>query len=72
MTRGQDSLAIELEAPRQSVSTTGPVERVAILVVTATVEECAAHAQVLEKINKDSKGKCLWRQLELAELPTAA
>jgi DNA polymerase-3 subunit epsilon len=73
MTRGQDSLAIELEAPRAAVSAGGTAApRVALLVVLASNEECAAHAKVLEGIQKQTKGKCLWTQLELAELPNAA
>jgi DNA polymerase-3 subunit epsilon len=73
MTRGQDSLAIELEAPRlPAASVGGTAPRVALLVVLASSEECIAHGQVLERIQKESKGKCLWKQLELAELPNAA
>ena len=64
MTRGQESLAIELDGP------TGPVpaawterrggERPRLAVVRASVAEAAEHARVLESIAKDSKGKLVW------------
>ena len=38
----------------------------------ATAEELEAHTRQLEMIEKESKGKCLWRQLELAETADAA
>jgi DNA polymerase-3 subunit epsilon len=69
MTRGQESLVMELEAPATSV--TAPVlgERPVLRVVHATEEEAAAHERVLQEIAKESKGKCLW--LTTAEtLPT--
>jgi DNA polymerase-3 subunit epsilon len=72
MTRGQDSLAIDLEAPRVPASQSAGGARVRLLVIEATEEECVLHAQVLEGIQKQTKGKCLWKQLELEELPTAA
>ncbi len=72
MTRGQDTLAIELVAPRAALSATGGAGRVALLVVTATVEEVSAHEQLLERIQKESKGRCLWKQLELEQMPDAA
>jgi hypothetical protein len=40
-----------------------------LVVVCASEAELADHARVLEQIGKESKGKCLWRDLEGA-LPT--
>ena len=42
------------------------------IVLPATAEELEAHTRQLEMIEKESKGKCLWRQLELAEMADAA
>lgn len=64
MTRGQDSLAIDLESP--SVAAGGSAEsaiaRPPLRVLRASLEELAAHEKVLDGVNKESKGKCLWRQ----------
>jgi DNA polymerase-3 subunit epsilon len=75
MTRGQDSLAIELDQPR-TVSITGSIEseeRPVLIVLLATADETAEHQRLLAGIDKESKGRCLWRKLEAvvapAELP---
>ncbi|MCX7141752.1 MAG: DNA polymerase III subunit epsilon [Proteobacteria bacterium] len=62
MTRGQESLAMELEQPLAAeVSADGiVVERSKLLVLCANDEEEALHAKVLQNIEKESKGKCLW------------
>jgi len=41
-------------------------------VLPATADELEAHTRQLEMIEKESKGKCLWRQLELVETADAA
>ena len=66
MTRGQESLVMELEqTPAASVSSGGaPVERPKLAVLAATEEEEALHATVLQGIEKESKGKCLWLKLD--------
>jgi DNA polymerase-3 subunit epsilon len=78
MTRGQDSLAIDLDSPRPhagALTGEGAV-RPAMLVLSALPEELAEHAQLLERIQKESKGRCLWSRLEVEELreelPSAA
>jgi len=62
MTRGQESLAIDIEesgvqgrARRTRIA--GP----ALVVLAATEEELAAHAAVLEDIDRETRGGCLWR-----------
>ena len=62
MTRGQESLAIELEQPRVAadVQVMGRVERAALIVLRATEAELAEHARVLQGIAKDSKSGCVW------------
>lgn len=63
MTRGQNSLAIEF-----TTTASGPLtaagERPSLVVCCASEEDLVAHGQVLDAINKESKGKCLWRTLE--------
>jgi DNA polymerase-3 subunit epsilon len=66
MTRGQESLAMELEAPPWSVSAEGGEERVSILVVIATDDEIAEHRRVLKEIQAVSRQGCLWTFLEPA------
>lgn len=67
MTRGQESLAIEIEepAPGQSALQRASRAEIKLVVLAATAEELSAHAEVLAGIQKDSKGRCLWlRQTE--------
>jgi DNA polymerase-3 subunit epsilon len=67
MTRGQDSLAIELDRPRGDASVgaqTARGERPRLLVLLPSAEELAEHARLLADIESESKGRCLWRRLE--------
>ena len=65
MTRGQESLIIDVES-----TVAGDAEGTATLagldlpVIAATAEELAAHAQRLTEIDKASKGACIWMRLE--------
>jgi len=61
MTRGQESLMIDLSEPIATSHQEGAhFERPALKVVPPTDEESAAHDALLEGIQKESKGKCLW------------
>lgn len=76
MTRGQDSLAIELERPRAAPAAGGgPAwgERPRLIVVPPSAEELAEHVRLLADIDAESKGRCVWRRLEpaTAAQPTA-
>lgn len=65
MTRGQDSLLMELEAAEPlDAATALALREVKLTVVTATAEELEAHAQQLEMIERESRGKCIWKRLE--------
>jgi DNA polymerase-3 subunit epsilon len=66
MTRGQDSLVMELEqAPAITVSAGGEtIGRARLPVLAATKEEVAEHARVLQGIDAESNGKCLWTKLD--------
>jgi len=64
MTRGQDSFSIELEAPvlqsaTNRVSETVPTAEV--LLLKATAEELVEHDNMLDRLDKEAKGKCVWR-----------
>lgn len=62
MTRGQESLAIEFDAPVIDFALSGlpSAERRKVVVILATDEELAAHAAVLESIRAQSKGRLAW------------
>jgi DNA polymerase-3 subunit epsilon len=61
MTRGQESLAIGLEAPA-AVLDPGVAfgERPPVIVQRASAEELAEHARLLESIAKENKGRLVW------------
>lgn len=61
MTRGQDSLVIELEIPVTPAFADGT--RPPLIVLRASPEELADHERVLAEITKESKGNCLWTAL---------
>lgn len=66
MTRGQDSLLIDLgEGPAEAEDAVA-LESLELIVLRPTEEELAAHVSVLEDIQKASKGNCLWVQMEEA------
>ena len=64
MTRGQESLMMEMEAPAPTVDAATRASNLQLLVLRADAEELDAHAQQLEKIERESKGACLWKRLE--------
>ena len=63
MTRGQESLMMDLEGGGAEVATFAPGERPAVRIVPASVDELAEHERVLAEIDKESKGRTLWRTL---------
>lgn len=65
MTRGQESLMMELDAPSAAAAgVAGMILDVAKLIVQrASSEELAAHEQYLDAMEKDAKGPSLWRRL---------
>ena len=68
MTRGQESLMMEVEAPAAAVAVAAEATRgkLDLVVVRATEKELAAHAGLLADIDNASKGATLWRKLEKA------
>jgi DNA polymerase III subunit epsilon len=64
MTRGQESLIMELEAPRPQDTGNGAAKRqFNLLIQYAGDEELAEHEQVLAHIAKESKATPLWQAL---------
>ena len=68
MTRGQESLMMELEAPAAAAAAAaGLILDVSKLIVQrASVEELAAHEKYLDALEKEAKRPAVWRRLESA------
>ena len=67
MTRGQNSLSMEMEIDQPTLDANGEISIVAmadVIVLSATDEEIAAHEAILNSLDKQVKGKCVWRKLE--------
>jgi DNA polymerase-3 subunit epsilon len=72
MTRGQESLAMELEeSPAWQIGLDGEDARPAILVLTPSAAELAEHARVLAEIQAASPKGCLWMLLEATQSQAA-
>ena len=64
MTRGQDSLTMDLDMHELASDGNGGQAKIAdILVLPPLEEELLAHEAVLKSLDKEAKGTCLWRQL---------
>ncbi len=63
MTRGQESLMMDLEMGAAEIAALTSSERPTIRILSATSEDLADHERVLVEIDKESKGKTLWRTL---------
>jgi DNA polymerase-3 subunit epsilon len=64
MTRGQDSLTMDLHSDGSGENGEGAVVLAEIIVVPAHPDELAAHEALLQGLDKEARGTCLWRQLE--------
>ncbi|MGV0953450.1 MAG: DNA polymerase III subunit epsilon [Fluviibacter sp.] len=61
MTRGQDGFAMVFEESEQSIAFNADASRLQQLkIMTASENELLEHQKVLEQIQKESGGKCLW------------
>jgi len=65
MTRGQESLLMEVDAPvsRQVdglIANADEAKKLSLVVQPATHAELELHDQLIERINAESKGNCLW------------
>jgi DNA polymerase-3 subunit epsilon len=65
MTRGQESLMMELEAPAAAAAAAAAlvVDVTRLVVLRASADELAAHEQYLKEMEKDAKGPPLWRRI---------
>jgi DNA polymerase-3 subunit epsilon len=67
MTRGQESLEIAMAvAPALPAPDAAAPVQVLLTVIRPDPEELAAHAAVCERIERESKGRCLWLHLPQA------
>jgi len=72
MTRGQDALVIDIAPSRASAAAAAvDLSTLQLPVIEANGPELAAHVRQLDDIDKASKGKCVWKQLESEETPLA-
>jgi len=63
MTRGQESLMIEMAPPAQTATAKADMAAMPLLrVLRASDEELVAHAVLLAEIEKASQGACLWNK----------
>ena len=62
MTRGQDSLMMDLETPAEQAAATASIDASRLVVLRASAEEAAAHEKYLDGMAKEAGGKVLWRK----------
>ncbi len=65
MTRGQESLVMELETPAAAAAALAAMQVDAsnLVVLPASPEELALHERYLDGMEKDARGPALWRKL---------
>jgi len=63
MTRGQESLVMELETPAAAAAALLQADLANLIVLPALPEEVALHEQYLDNMEKQRKAPSLWRQL---------
>lgn len=64
MTRGQDSLMIDLAPAPQAAATRRANGRLDLVVLAASAEELAEHEKQLAELDKASGGATLWRKID--------
>jgi DNA polymerase-3 subunit epsilon len=63
MTRGQESLVMELDAPAAAAAASAVrFDASRLTVLRASAEEIAAHEKLLDGIDKEAKGGSVWRR----------
>ncbi|MDO9310192.1 MAG: DNA polymerase III subunit epsilon [Nitrosomonas sp.] len=68
MTRGQESLLIELEYVEPIQQALSKLDNVNIRIIEATAEERVQHLVILENISRESNNNCLWSRSETGDL----
>jgi hypothetical protein len=66
MTRGQESLVMDLEVPPAELAAADRRARAALRVVRAAPQELVDHQRVMLEIDRESKNGCLWLTQEVA------
>ncbi|HYL18280.1 MAG TPA: DNA polymerase III subunit epsilon [Burkholderiales bacterium] len=65
MTRGQETLMMDVGQPERTSADLDLGEAVIeLIVISATEEELAAHQRQLEDIDRAAKGACVWKRLD--------
>ena len=62
MTRGQESLAMDLETPADVAAAAARIDASQLFVLRASAEELAAHEKYLDGLAKEAGGQVLWRK----------
>lgn len=62
MTRGQDSLVMDLETPAQQAATAARIDASKLVVLRASAEEARAHEAYLDGMGKEAAGGVVWRR----------
>jgi DNA polymerase-3 subunit epsilon len=65
MTRGQESLAMDIGLQSDEVTETTFSRQQPLLVISASDEERETHEQYLAGLDKAADGACVWKQLEI-------
>lgn len=67
MTRGQESLVMEVEAPAaaavQAIEEAAPRGKLDLVVIGVSKDELAEHGRMLAEIDRASGGACLWAKI---------
>jgi DNA polymerase III subunit epsilon len=63
MTRGQDSLTIDVLADETLFANFGTVDTAQLIIVTAAADELAAHEALLDAIEKETRALPVWRSV---------
>jgi DNA polymerase-3 subunit epsilon len=67
MTRGQESLTIDIVMPRAEVGDgLAEVGQIQLILVAPSPEELAAHHAYLAELDREAKGTCVWLALAAA------
>ena len=62
MTRGQESLVMDLETPAEMAAVAAAIDASKLVVLRATPEELKAHEKYLDGLAKEASGGVLWRK----------
>jgi DNA polymerase-3 subunit epsilon len=73
MTRGQETLTIDMAAPvlsgdgrMRELGAGGDAARARVTVIEPSADELAAHRDYLAALDRDSRGRCIWLALDAA------